>query len=173
MKNAIMQVTYFLNGPMFFLSILFYIERKWLLVRNLAIILPLKSKLSEKFQRFNAIDKSIEIEMLFPHPTPSPHQVKFYYVSETKIFLRRYLQIYGHLLSKCFKNAVLHRQEMVHAISFLTPSRNVIALKFVKSEIFLVVLWEHIIFNVKWVDVHKMSDAFWAKLYCKICDLFC
>ena len=27
--------------------------------------------------------------------------------------------------------------------------------------------------NVKWVEVRKMSDAFWAKLYCKMCDLFC
>ena len=27
--------------------------------------------------------------------------------------------------------------------------------------------------NVKWVEVPKVSDTFWAKLYCKICDLFC
>ena len=31
----------------------------------------------------------------------------------TKIFLRRYTEIYRHLISKCFKNAVLGRQEMV------------------------------------------------------------
>ena len=30
-------------------------------MRNLAIILPLKSKLSGKFQRFNAIDESIDM----------------------------------------------------------------------------------------------------------------
>ena len=30
-------------------------------MRNLAIILPLKFKLSEKFQRFNASDESIEM----------------------------------------------------------------------------------------------------------------
>ena len=64
-KNAIMQVTYFLNGPMFnllhFIVILFYIDWKWLLLRNLAIILLLKSKLSGKFYRFNGIDESIEI----------------------------------------------------------------------------------------------------------------
>ena len=34
------------------------------------------------------------------------------------------------------------------------------------------VLREHIIFNVKWVEVRKMSEIFWAKLYCKMCDLF-
>ena len=30
-------------------------------MRNLAVILPLKSKFSEKLQRFNAIDGSIEM----------------------------------------------------------------------------------------------------------------
>ena len=43
----------------YFIVILFYIERKWLLMRNLATILPLKSKLSGKFQPFNAIVGSI------------------------------------------------------------------------------------------------------------------
>ena len=38
----------------YFIVILFYIERKWLM-RNLARILPLKPKLSGKFQRVNAI----------------------------------------------------------------------------------------------------------------------
>ena len=33
-------------------------------------------------------------------------------------------------------------------------------------------LWEHIIFNVKWVKFCKMSEIFWAKLYCKMSDLF-
>ena len=39
----------------YFVVILF----KWLLMRNLATILPLKSKLSGKFQRFNSIDGRI------------------------------------------------------------------------------------------------------------------
>ena len=37
----------------YFIVILFYIERKWRRMRNLAIILPLKSELPGKFQRFN------------------------------------------------------------------------------------------------------------------------
>ena len=53
-----MQVTYFSNSPLVNLSYYFI---KWLLKRNLATILPLKSKLPGKFQRFNAIDGSIEI----------------------------------------------------------------------------------------------------------------
>ena len=58
------QVTCFLNGPicnLLFFVILLYIERKWLLMRNLVTILPLKSKLSGTFQRFNVVDRSIKM----------------------------------------------------------------------------------------------------------------
>ena len=44
----------------YFIVVLFYIKRKQLFMRNLATILPLKSKLSRKFQRFNAIDGGIK-----------------------------------------------------------------------------------------------------------------
>ena len=113
-------------------------------MRNVAPISPLKSKLSGKFQRFNAIYRSIEMlkivefskisikmknyktfckvqtashlkEIILP---THPHQIKPYYDSETKIFLRRYLQIHRHLLSMCFKNAVLGRQEIVQCNIF-------------------------------------------------------
>ena len=43
---------------------------------------------------------------------------------------------------------------------FLTPNRNMFAGIFVKSERFLTMLREHIIFNVKWVEVRKMSEVF-------------
>ena len=45
--------------------------------------------------------------------------------------------------------------------------------KIFKSERLLSVLREHVIFNAKWVEVRKMSEVFWAKLYCKLSDLFC
>ena len=45
----------------YFIVISFCIERKRFLMRNLATILPLKPKLSGKFQRFNAIDGSIKL----------------------------------------------------------------------------------------------------------------
>ena len=44
-----------------FIVTLFYIERKWLLMRNLARILPSKSKMSGKFHCFNAIYRSMKI----------------------------------------------------------------------------------------------------------------
>ena len=55
---------------------------------------------------------------------------------------------------------------------FLTPNRNIFAGKFVNWESFLAVFWEHVIFNFKRVQICKMGEVFWAKLYCKISDLF-
>ena len=116
------------------------IKREWLLMRNVVPILPLKSKLSGKFQRFNAINRSIKmlkivefskisfkikncktfckaqtvnrLKKFIQAPPSHPRQIKPYYVSKTN-FLRRYIEIYRHLLSNCFNNAVLGRQEMV------------------------------------------------------------
>ena len=53
---------------------------------------------------------------------------------------------------------------------FLTPNRNISAEKFLKSERFLAAMREHIIFNVKRVEVHKMSEVLLAKLYRKMSD---
>ena len=129
-KNATKQVTLWMTPCLtcYFIAILFYIERKWLLTRNLATILPLKSKLSEKFQRFNAIDEIFyeaqrvsclkEIIPPPPNPQPTPYQIRCYYVFGTKIFIRRYTKKYRHLLSKCFKNAFLWRQEMIQPKCF-------------------------------------------------------
>ena len=110
----------------YFIVVIFYVERKWLLMRNLSTILPLMSKLSPKFQRFNTLDRfSIKIKnwktarskqraalrKFFSFAPTHPHRIKSYYVSGTKILLRRFIEICRHLLSKCFKNAVLVRQE--------------------------------------------------------------
>ena len=43
---------------------------------------------------------------------------------------------------------------------FQIPNRNMFAQKFLKTERFLTVLREHIIFSVKWVEVRKMSEVF-------------
>ena len=54
---------------------------------------------------------------------------------------------------------------------FLTPNRNMFAGKFMCLESFLDTFWEHIVFNVKRVEIRKMSEVFWPKLYCKLSDL--
>ena len=38
---------------------------------------------------------------------------------------------------------------------------------------YLAVLWGYTVYNVEWVEVCKISEAFWAKRYCKMNDLFC
>ena len=54
---------------------------------------------------------------------------------------------------------------------FLTPNRNMFAGKFINWECFLAVFWRHIIFNFKRVEICKMSEVFWVKLYYKMSDL--
>ena len=55
-------------------------------------------------------------------------------------------------------------------IFILTPHRNMFARKFVKSERFLAVFGS-ILFSLS--SELRMTEVFWAKLYCKMCDLFC
>ena len=45
--------------------------------------------------------------------------------------------------------------------------------KCVKWEKILIVFREHTIFNIKWAEVHKKSEAFWVKPFWKMSDLFC
>ena len=137
-KNTMKELTYFLNVALclicYFIVILFYIERKWLFMRNLARILPLKCRSSGKFQCFNAIDGSIKMLNLVeftkilikiknckifyeaqktsrlnviiqPPPTP-PHPLPSDKIV-LRLFLRINTEIKVQLPSKCFKNAVL------------------------------------------------------------------
>ena len=59
------------------------------------------------------------IQPLPTSPTPRADEAdKIFSVSGTKKFLRRYAEIYRHLPSKFFKNAVLGRQEIVQCKIF-------------------------------------------------------
>ena len=48
-------------------------------------------------------------------------------------------------------------------IFFLTPNRKMLARKFVKSETFLAMLREHIIFSVNWVEFRKKALRYSAR----------
>ena len=64
MKNAIMEVTYFLNGPVIILMFYCHVILYWEEVASydkIATLLPLKPKLSGKYQRFSTIDESIKM----------------------------------------------------------------------------------------------------------------
>ena len=64
--------------------------------------------------------------------------------------------MYSHLLSKCFKKVIFWSS----ANYFLTTNRNIFAGKFVNWENFLAVIWEHIIFNFKGVEIRIMCEVF-------------
>ena len=117
------------------------------------------------------IESSIKkIIQASPNPQPTPHRIKSY-VFGIKFFLRRYTEMYRHLLSKCFKNAVLGRQEMVQRkCSFLTPNRNMFARKFVKSERLFTVLREHVILSNEFRFVNWV--VFWAKMHYRMREYF-
>ena len=52
----------------YFIVLLFYIDRKWLHMRNLGTIFPLKCTLSWNFQRFNAIDTGSKYRKIVEFP---------------------------------------------------------------------------------------------------------
>ena len=115
------------------------------------------------------------ISILFSLPPNHNQQINSYFVSGTKIFLRRYTEIYRHFLSKCFKNGVLGRQEMVQCKFFSDPKQKHVWWK----RLNLAVLREYIIFNVKWVEVRKMSEVFerncivkWVIFFASFCWLW-
>ena len=144
----------------YFIAI-FYIERKWIFLRNLASILSLKSKLSGKFQRFNAIDGSSKCWKIveFPKLSIKMKNCEIFYKAET---------------ASCLKNIQPSPNPPIPADKILlhfwnnklfTEIYRRFAGKFEKYESFLAVLPEHIAFNVKWVEFPKMSEVFWVKLY--------
>ena len=67
MKNAIMKVTYVLNGlhvlP-YFIAVLFDVDRNWLLMKILTTVLLLKSELPRQFQRFNESVEMLKISWI-------------------------------------------------------------------------------------------------------------
>ena len=66
-----------------------------------------------------------------------PHQIQASYVSETKIFFRRFKGVYKHFFSNCFKNAVLGRLEIVHCKCFSDTIRKKVSWKICKvSKVF-------------------------------------
>ena len=169
-------------------------------MRNLAAIFPLKSTLSRKFQRFNAIDGRSKCWKIveFPKISIKMKNCKTFYEAQTASCLEEIIQpppnlplIKWNLTLSLKQKSFLPRyteqtfafkvlQECISWVSrsgavqmFFSKTKQKFPGKFVKSQRVLAMLQEHIIFNVKWVEVPKMSKVFWAKLYCKMSDLFC
>ena len=174
----------------FFIVGFFYIERKWLLMRSLATILPLKSKLSTKFQRFNTLDRfyikmkncktlyevqtASRLKEIFQPPPTHPSPDKILLCLWNKNIIKETYRKMQAFTFKVFQEcgSWASRNDAVQML-FLTPNRNMLAGKFVKSDRVLTVLLEQFVVNVKLVEVSKVSGVFWVKLYCKMSDLFC
>ena len=126
-KNGIMEVTHFLNDPMFNLLFYCHIILNWEKVtsyKNWGTLLSLKSKLSGKFQGFNAIDGKLRCWKIV---TRSKQQAPL-----GKLFSLPLPPI-SPVLQKCTswtsRNGVMQ-------IIFLTTNRNMFAEKFAKWERF-------------------------------------
>ena len=101
--------------------------------------------------------------------SPSPRQkLKDKAKSLEQVFSNRSLQKYTDIwfssASKCFSNAVLRRLEKVQCKCFFWHQPEIC---------FSAMLQEYICYNVEWVEVLKISQVFWVKLYCKMSYLFC
>ena len=115
-------------------------------------------------------------------PNSLLQQIKFYYVSGTKVSLRRYTGIYRHIQAFAFKvlqvcGSWASRNDALQMF-FLTPNtnRNMFAGKFVKSERFLAVLREHIVSSelrfVKWVRFFEQNCSVkWVIFFASFCWL--
>ena len=132
-------------------------------MRNLATILPLKSKLYGKFQCFNAINGNIEMlqnsyevqtvnhlkEIIQPYP--------FHILSDkislhlwNKNFLR---EIYRNIQVSAFK-------KWCSANNFFGTKQKHVCSKTCEVRNIFVAFREHIIFNVKSVEVRNMTEVF-------------
>ena len=109
-------------------------------------------------------------EIIQPLPIPLPLD-KTLLRLWNKNFLKevqRNIQIFDFkVLQEC--SSWVSRNDAVQ-IFFLTPHRNMFARKFVKPESFLAVFGS-ILFLLS--SELRMTEVFLAKLYCKMCDLFC
>ena len=124
----------------------------------------------------NQIDSHLK-EIIQPSPTP-PHPTP---IPPDKILLRLWNK---HFLREIYRNIQTFAFEVLQESSswssgnravqmfFLTPNRNMFAGKFVHWENFLAVFWEHIISISKELRFAKWVRFFWAKLYCKMSNLF-
>ena len=121
---------YFLRGSTLWLIccfiVILHIERKWHLNRNLATILPLKSKFLENLSILRAPNSDLcEGNYLVPH------QIKAFYVSGTKTFERRFTGTYRTLLLKWSENAVSVWLKMLQCKCFFSHQPETVLLEYI------------------------------------------
>ena len=135
-------------------SLTLEIQIVWKIVQKF----QLKWKIVNYFASFKQRTAWTELFSLPPfHPTPNKTWLRLWNKNLFKEIYRN-IQTYAFkVLQECSSRK--SRNGLVQ-IFFLSPNRNMFSGKFVKSERFLAVLREHIIFNVKRVEVRKMRGFF-------------
>ena len=111
-------------------------------------------------------------KLILPTPNPPPPENILLRLSNKHFLteISRNIQTFSFkVLQECSSWA--SRNGAVQMFS-LALNRKIFAEKFVNSERILALSSKNIIFNVKWVEVHKMNEVFWEKLYCKTSDFF-
>ena len=132
----------------------------WEMKPQIKIIWKTSIKMMKNFKKFQKFQLILKIVKHFTRVNHHfPNQIKSYYASGTNIS-------YGDIRKNtdvCFQSAsriqFLDVKKWCSAKVFLTPNRKMLAGKFVKWERILAVLWEHAIFDFKWVEVHKMGET--------------
>ena len=124
--------------------------------------ISIKMKHCKTFNEGQTASHVKEIIQTLPYPLPQPDKILL-------SLWNKYFQAFTFkVLQECSSWA--SRNDAAQMF-FLTPNWKILAEKFVKWERFLALLREHIIFNVEWVEFHKMSQVLWTKLYCKMSEL--
>ena len=128
------------------------------------------SKISIKIKIFKYFMRLIQRAAFRKLFGPLPHKSFLRHWKWNKNFLTKIYRIMNYdimtlafqVLRECSswpsKNVAVQR-------FFMTPARNMFAGKLVKWVKFFAVLREFIFYNFEWVEVHKMSEVFWAKIF--------
>ena len=88
-----------------------------------------------------------------------------------RLFSRRFTETNERLLSKYFKNAVFGVKKLWSANIFSDTKQKHVYWKFFSKLRKILTVLQDILFSMR-VEVRKRSEVFWAKLYCKMSDLF-
>ena len=130
---------------------------KWWKIADIPKI-SVKMRTCKTFYRVQTVIALKEILQSPPNPPPPDLILLNLWNKNFLMGIYRNIQTFAfNVLQEC--SSWTSRNGVVQMFS-MTPSRNMFAGKFVKSEKLLTVLWEHVIFNVKWVEVRKMSEFF-------------
>ena len=102
---------------------------------------------------------------------------KTFYESQTVIILKEIIQSplpTRNFWTEIYRNMQIFAFQVLQEHSSWASKNGAVQMFFLipTRKIFLAVLQEYVFYNVDWVEVHKISEGFWTKLYCRMSDHF-